>query len=101
MLQSNLATITYVTWNAFTRLLIVFDGLVVAGLAEAGRVIEVAGRDALPDGRVGNKKPTQKKPPKKPPKNQPKKPTKNVFFCFFGVFVKFLIFYGNNTNFSL
>jgi hypothetical protein len=69
------------TWNAFTRLLIVFDGFVVAGLAEASRVIEVAGRDALPDGRVGNKKPTQKNP-----KNPPKKPLK-CFFCFLGGFL--------------
>ena len=57
------------TRNAFTRLLIVFDGFVVAGLAEASRVIEVAGRDALPDGRVGNKKPTQKTHPKKQKKH--------------------------------
>ena len=50
-----------------------------------------------PDVRVGIKKPTQKNPPKKPPKNHLKKPTKNGFFGFF----KFLIFYENNTNFSL
>ncbi len=31
-------------------------------------------------------------------KNPPKKPTKNVFFWFF---FNFLIFYENNTNFSL
>jgi hypothetical protein len=61
----------------------VFDGFVVAGLAEAGRVIEVAGRDALPDGGVGNKKPTQKNPPKKP--------TENAFFVFLG-FLNFLFF---------
>jgi hypothetical protein len=47
--------------------------------------------------RVGIKKPTQKNPPKKTQKNPPKKTTKTVFFGFF----KFLIFYGNNTNFSL
>jgi hypothetical protein len=35
--------------------------------------------------------------PKKPPL---KKPTKNVFFFFFG-FLNFFIFYENNTNFSL
>jgi hypothetical protein len=34
---------------------------------------------------------------KTPPKKNPKKPTKNGFFVFF----KFLIFYENNTNFSL
>jgi hypothetical protein len=43
-----------------------------------------------PQGRVGNKKPTQK--------THLKKPTKNGFFgfCF-----KCLIFYENNTNFFL
>jgi hypothetical protein len=45
--------------------------------------------------RVGNKKTHPKNPPKKTPKNQPK----NVFFGVF--FLKFLIFYENNTNFSL
>jgi hypothetical protein len=41
-----------------------------------------------------------KNPPKKTKKKRedpPKKPTKNVFLGFF----KFLIFYENNTNFSL
>ncbi len=43
---------------------------------------------ALREGRVGNKKPTQKTHPKNPPKkthlkNPPKKPTKNVFFGVF------------------
>jgi hypothetical protein len=51
--------------------------------------------------RAGIKKPTQKNPPKKTQKNPPKKPTKNVFFGFFWVFLNFLIFYENNTNFSL
>jgi hypothetical protein len=37
-----------------------------------------------------------KNPPKKP-KKPPKNPTKNVFLGF----LKFLIFYVNNTNFSL
>jgi hypothetical protein len=48
------------------------------------------------------KKPTQKNPkknhPKKPKKTHLKKPTKN---CFFLGFFKFLIFYENNTKFSL
>jgi hypothetical protein len=39
-----------------------------------------------------------KNPPKK---THIKKPTKNGFFGFFGFFFKFLIFYENNTNFSL
>jgi hypothetical protein len=39
----------------------------------------------------------KKKPPKKTHKKTTKKSTKNVFFRFF----KFLIFYENNTNFSL
>jgi hypothetical protein len=51
--------------------------------------------------RVGIKKPTQKNPPIKTKKNHLKKPTKNVFFWFFGVFLNFFIFYENNTNFSL
>ncbi len=40
-----------------------------------------------------------KNPPKKthPKKNPPKKPLKMFFFGF----IKFLIFYENNTNFSL
>jgi hypothetical protein len=42
-----------------------------------------------PQGRVGNKKTH--------PKNPPKKPTKMGFLGFF----KCLIFYENNTNFSL
>ncbi len=46
---------------------------------------------ASPQTRVGNKKPTQKNPPKKPTKNV-------VFFVFWGFFI---IFYKNNTNFSL
>ncbi len=41
------------------------------------------------------KQPTQKNPTKK---THLKKPTKNVFFFWF---FKFLIFYENNTNFSL
>jgi hypothetical protein len=46
-------------------------------------------------GRVGNKKPTQKKPLKKT--------LKMSFFGFFGFFgfFLFLIFFENNTNFSL
>ena len=43
----------------------------------------------LAQGRVGNIKPTQKNPPKKPQQ-----------MGFWGFF-KFLIFYENNTNFSL
>jgi hypothetical protein len=39
-----------------------------------------------------------KNPPKK---THPKKPTKNGFFWVFLGFFKFLIFYENNTNFSL
>jgi hypothetical protein len=50
--------------------------------------------------RVGNKKPTQKTHPKKNQKKPPKRPTKNVF-CGYLSFFKFLIFYENNTNFSL
>jgi len=39
---------------------------------------------------------------KNPPrKTHLKKPTKNCFFGIFWGFVKFLIFYENNTNFSL
>jgi hypothetical protein len=38
-----------------------------------------------------------KNPPKKTPKNPPKKTHRSVFLGFF----KFLIFYENNTNFSL
>jgi hypothetical protein len=51
--------------------------------------------------RVGIKKPTQKNPPKKTQKTHLKKPIKNVFFGGFLGFFKFLIFYENNTNFSL
>jgi hypothetical protein len=45
----------------------------------------------LRQGRVSNKKPTQKNPPKKKPtqknpKNHLKKPTKMFFFVFLGVF---------------
>ncbi len=43
------------------------------------------------------KKTTQKNPKKTTWKNHLKKPTKNVFFL---VFLKFLFFYVNNTNFS-
>ncbi len=50
------------------------------------------GHPAQAEGRVGNKNPTQKNP-KKPPKN----PTKSIFLGF----IKFLILYENNTNFSL
>jgi hypothetical protein len=49
------------------------------------------------DPRVGIKKPNQKNPPKKTQKNHLKKPTKNGFFGF----LKFFIFYENNTNFFL
>ncbi len=51
-------------------------------------------RFLLPKSRVGNKKTHPKKP-----KNPPKKPIKNVFFGFWSFL--FLIFYENNTNFSL
>jgi hypothetical protein len=44
------------------------------------------------------KNPPKKTHQKKPKKTHLKKPTKNVFF---GVFLKTLIFYENNTNFSL
>jgi hypothetical protein len=47
------------------------------------------------------KNPPKKTHPKKPKKTHPKKPTKNVFFLGFLSFFKFLIFYENNTNFSL
>jgi hypothetical protein len=47
--------------------------------------------------RVGIKKPTQKNPPKKAQKNHLKNPIKMGFLSFF----LFLIFYENNTNFSL
>jgi hypothetical protein len=47
--------------------------------------------------RVGIKKPTQKAHPKKPKKTHLKNPIKMGFLSFF----KFLIFYENNTNFSL
>jgi hypothetical protein len=51
-----------------------------------------------PPKKTHPKKLTQKNPPKKPTqKNPPKKTSKNVFFGFFN----FLIFYENNTNFSL
>jgi hypothetical protein len=53
-------------------------------------------RDKHPGAGSAIKKPTQKNP-----KNPPKKPTKNVFFLVFLGFFKFLIFYENNTNFSL
>ncbi len=43
-----------------------------------------------------------KNPPKKTQKNPPKKThLKWVFLFFFGVFLNFLFFYENNTNFSL
>jgi hypothetical protein len=41
-----------------------------------------------------------KNPPKKTPKTHLKKPTKNFLWFFLG-FLKFLIFYEKNTNFSL
>jgi hypothetical protein len=44
-------------------------------------------------------KPTH--PKNTPKKNHLKKPTKNVFLGFIFGFFKFLIFYENNTNFSL
>jgi hypothetical protein len=46
--------------------------------------------------RVGNKKPTQKNPPKKIQEKPPKKPLKMGFLGLI-----FLIFYKNNTIFSL
>ncbi len=51
--------------------------------------------------RVGIKKPTQKNPPKKPQKNPPKKTHYKWVFWVSLFFFKFLIFYENNTNFSL
>jgi hypothetical protein len=48
--------------------------------------------------RVGIKKPTQKNPPKKTKKKPPKK--KPLKLGFLG-FLKFFIFFENNTNFSL
>jgi hypothetical protein len=65
----------------------------VLGAPLAGQVAVTAHQQPTPGARVGNKKPTQKTYPK-----NPKKPTKNVFFVGF---LKFLIFYENNTNFSL
>jgi hypothetical protein len=47
--------------------------------------------------RVGIKKPTQNNPSKKKQKNPHKKPLKMGFLGF----LKFFIFYENNTNFSL
>jgi hypothetical protein len=47
------------------------------------------------------KNPPKKTHPKKPKKKPPKKPTKNDFLEFFLGFLKFLIFYENNTNLSL
>jgi hypothetical protein len=35
------------------------------------------------------------------PKNPPKNPLKMFFWGFFWGFLKFLVFYENNTNFSL
>jgi hypothetical protein len=46
------------------------------------------------------KNPPKKTHPKKPKKKHLKKPLKMGFLGFFGFF-KFLIFYENNTNFSL
>jgi hypothetical protein len=50
-----------------------------------------------PRGRVGIKNSTKKTHPKK----TKKKPTKNPLKMGFLGFLKFLIFYKNNTNFSL
>jgi hypothetical protein len=61
-----------------------------------GALLQPPRAHRAPQGRVGKKKPTQKNPPK----NHLKKPTKSGFLGFF-VFFQFLIFYENNTNFSL
>ncbi len=67
--------------------------------------LEQGQRGAQPlSGRVGIKKPRKthpKIPPKKAKKNQKNPPKKTTKMFFFWVFFKFLIFYENNTNFSL
>ncbi len=72
--------------------------LVRAGMErdEVGDVV-----DSVPEGRVGNKKPTQKIP-KNPPKKTPKPHLKNPLkIGFLGFFLILNFFYENNTNFSL